>query len=224
MNYEITTNAGKVIRFTTELAVAEAFKIVAELPRTDFLGWVLKGQDKNWEKNNLWALKVAQETLDARTPAPQTEVPETVGQFLNLVATVNRMQEGAKRQVILRFEGATVKAVTKGVNAGAVYAYRPDGACAGKITPSGVFYGDENLTGALTRAAKNPQEAAVAYGRQTGNCSCCGRDLTDPVSIFGGIGPICLGKLAGPDARAELVADFKEFQAAQMLDAVLAMA
>lgn len=224
MNFEIVTNAGKVIRFTTDLNVADAYKVVAELPRTDFLGWVLKGEGKGWEKNDLWALKIAQETLDARNPVKVDEVPETVGQFLNLVTTVNRMQEGAKRQVILRFEGATVKAVTKGVNIGAVYVFTPGGSYAGKITPAGVFYGDESLKEALANAAENPQQAAVAYGRQTGNCSCCGRLLTDPVSVFGGIGPVCLGNLAGPDARAELEADFKEFQASELLDSVLAMA
>jgi hypothetical protein len=34
----------------------------------------------------------------------------------------------------------------------------------------------------------------VAYGRATGSCSCCGRELTDPVSIEAGIGPICAGR------------------------------
>lgn len=221
MNYTIVTNAGKVIEFSTDLSVTEAYQVVAELPRTDFLDWVLGGRDKNWEKNNLWALKVAQETLDARNPAPES-TPETVGAFLNLVTTVNRMQEGAKRQVILRFEGATVKAVTKGVNTGYAYVYYPTGAYAGKITPAGVFNGDSKMAEALSKAAENPQEAAVAYGRQTGNCSCCGRGLTDPVSIFGGIGPICLGRLAGPDARAELEADYREHQASALLDQVLA--
>lgn len=222
MNFEITTNAGKVIRFTTELTIPQAYEIVAELPQTGFMEWILKG--KGERKNNLWALKVAQDELDARNPVKVEKAPEAVGQFLNLVATVNRMQEGAKRQVILRFEGATVKAVTKGPNVGCVYVFTPGGMYVGKITPAGVYYGDENLKEALTKATENPQEAAVAYGRQTGNCSCCGRLLTDPVSIFGGIGPICLGKLAGPDARAELEADFKEFQASEMLDAVLALA
>jgi hypothetical protein len=222
VDYEIITNAGKVVRFTTDLAVPDAYAIVAELPQTGFLEWILKG--KGEQKNNLWALKVAQDELDARNPVKVEEAPETVGQFLNLVATVNRMQEGAKRQVILRFDGATVKAVTKGCNIGCVYVFTPGGMYVGKITPAGVYYGDQNLVEALTRATENPQEAAVAYGRQTGNCSCCGRLLTDPVSIFGGIGPICLGKLAGPDARAELEADFKEYQASEMLDAVLALA
>jgi histidine ammonia-lyase len=38
------------------------------------------------------------------------------------------------------------------------------------------------------------REAAAAYGKATGTCSCCGRELTDPVSIANGIGPICADK------------------------------
>jgi hypothetical protein len=37
-------------------------------------------------------------------------------------------------------------------------------------------------------------EAAVRYGRQTGRCSCCGRELTNKASIDAGIGPICASK------------------------------
>jgi hypothetical protein len=36
-----------------------------------------------------------------------------------------------------------------------------------------------------------PGEAAVKWGKMTGRCSCCGRTLSDPVSIERGIGPIC---------------------------------
>lgn len=215
MDYTIVTAAGKVIRFTTDLEVSQAYRIVAELPRTDFLGWILNGEGR--EKNNLWALKVAQDSL---TP----KVPSAVGALLNLVATVTKMQEGAKRAVTLRFEGVTVKAVIKGFNTGSLYVYAPTGAYVGKVSPEGVYHGSSTFQEALAKAAENPQQAAVAYGRQTGSCSCCGRELTDPVSIFGGIGPICLGNLAGPDARAELEADYREHQAEALLDQVLAMA
>lgn len=38
-------------------------------------------------------------------------------------------------------------------------------------------------------------EKAKEYGRQTGNCLICGRELTNPNSIANGIGPICAGRL-----------------------------
>lgn len=216
MDFTITTNAGQVIQFSTDLSVSEAYEIVSNLPQTSFLSWVLQGRGK--EKNDVWALKVAQDFLNNSSVE---KTPSSVGPFLSLVSVVNKMQEGAKRQVILRFEGATVKSVTKGINTGSAYVFRPSGLYAGKITPEGVFKGDSDLVEELVKVAEDPKQAAVSYGRQTGICCCCGRQLTDPVSIYGGIGPICLGNLAGPDARAELEADYKEHQASELLDAIL---
>jgi len=38
----------------------------------------------------------------------------------------------------------------------------------------------------------DPKAAAAAHGQASGNCSICGRDLTDPDSIALGIGPVCI--------------------------------
>jgi len=35
------------------------------------------------------------------------------------------------------------------------------------------------------------RESVVAYGINTGRCGCCGRSLTDPVSIRNHVGPVC---------------------------------
>lgn len=40
----------------------------------------------------------------------------------------------------------------------------------------------------------DPLAAAVKYGKLSGRCCSCGRDLTDPASIEAGIGPICAAK------------------------------
>lgn len=42
----------------------------------------------------------------------------------------------------------------------------------------------------------NPLAAAMKYGKLSGRCCSCGRDLTDPSSIAMGIGPICAEKFA----------------------------
>jgi hypothetical protein len=44
---------------------------------------------------------------------------------------------------------------------------------------------------ALLAVEADPLAAARENGVKTGRCSCCGRPLTDPVSIGYGIGPIC---------------------------------
>jgi hypothetical protein len=46
----------------------------------------------------------------------------------------------------------------------------------------------------LAKIAADPHAAAVRYGREIGECSMCGRTLTDPESIRRGIGPICANK------------------------------
>jgi hypothetical protein len=42
--------------------------------------------------------------------------------------------------------------------------------------------------------AENPADTAKAYGRRTGNCCFCARELTDATSIKVGYGEICAGR------------------------------
>lgn len=46
----------------------------------------------------------------------------------------------------------------------------------------------------LLELEADPLEAAKKYGRESGRCCSCGRDLTDPASIEAGIGPVCAQK------------------------------
>ena len=46
----------------------------------------------------------------------------------------------------------------------------------------------------VVAVASDPHAAAKAYGARTGECSCCGRELTNAESIELGIGPICRDK------------------------------
>lgn len=41
-----------------------------------------------------------------------------------------------------------------------------------------------------------PLQAAMKYGRLSGRCCSCGRELTDPESIATGIGPVCAERFA----------------------------
>lgn len=82
-------------------------------------------------------------------------------------------------------------------NAGAIYVKGHDGLYLGKIA-GGKFARSRDCTDALEAgilaAAADPLAAAVAYGHQTGSCSCCGRKLTNKESVELGIGPICRDK------------------------------
>jgi len=52
----------------------------------------------------------------------------------------------------------------------------------------------QSATEALNKIAADPREASATWGRRTGSCSCCGRELTKTASIEAGIGPICAEK------------------------------
>jgi hypothetical protein len=103
------------------------------------------------------------------------------------------IQSGHKRPKY-RAEGLVLSLASgSSVNAGAIYVKR-DEAYLGKIV-NNVFKPVSGSTAedktALEVISANPLEAAVRYGRLTGSCACCGRELTNKVSIERGIGPIC---------------------------------
>jgi hypothetical protein len=79
-------------------------------------------------------------------------------------------------------------------NAGCLYVQRK-GEYQGKITEAGKFLAvaasAPDTASLLEQIAVDPSQAARDYGKRTGTCCCCGRELTDPVSIANGIGPIC---------------------------------
>lgn len=78
-------------------------------------------------------------------------------------------------------------------NAGRLYV-KHDGAYAGKIMNGKFMPGFDAKPDTLAlvcEVAEDPAGRAKQYGIRTGVCSCCGAELTDPVSIANGIGPIC---------------------------------
>lgn len=67
----------------------------------------------------------------------------------------------------------------------------------GKISPEGrVSFrsAPDTVIALLNDFNANPQDAIKVQGVRTGECCCCGRELTDPISIANGIGPVCAEK------------------------------
>lgn len=63
---------------------------------------------------------------------------------------------------------------------------------AGRFTPSRDC---EPATQAqVAEVLADPLKAVTAYGVLTGSCAICSRELTDPVSVALGIGPVCAGR------------------------------
>ena len=108
------------------------------------------------------------------------------------------VSNGAKKPVY-RAEGLKISlAPDNGRNAGALYVVViEDDAYQGKIEGTAYKAVREAAAGtydALLRIAADPMKAAVDFGRATGRCSCCGKELTNELSIELGIGPICRSK------------------------------
>lgn len=100
-----------------------------------------------------------------------------------------------------RAEGLTLSpAPETGANAGAIYVKDGDAylgkivPVTGKWTPVYAAKDRKDVEESLLKISKDPLESAKAYGQRTGNCSCCGRELTNHASIDLGIGPICASK------------------------------
>jgi hypothetical protein len=112
----------------------------------------------------------------------------------------NAKGAGLKRPK-LRIDGYTISlAPANGANAGHLYV-KERGQYLGKVTPEGrlatAYDANEHrasIEEALKRFAADPMAEAKAYGQRTGECCCCGKELTNPESIKLGIGPICAGK------------------------------
>jgi hypothetical protein len=90
-----------------------------------------------------------------------------------------------------------IPAKQSSANAGCLYVLR-GAEYLGKINGAGSFFASREATeqdkADIARIGADPLAAAVMHGKQTGNCSCCGRLLENEESVSLGIGPICRQK------------------------------
>ena len=88
-----------------------------------------------------------------------------------------------------------------GKNPGAVYIKTKEADYVGKIFNDEVFLVSgfaskmPLLREEIEEAQSHPEKTALKYGRETGQCSICGRRLDNAVSIYNAIGPICAERL-----------------------------
>jgi hypothetical protein len=144
-------------------------------------------------------LSDAQVAAVARKLVPVPGAVAVAGAGVQAVQTAfaTASANGLKRPK-LRLGGYVLSlAPATGRNAGAIYVKSTSEEYLGKIT-DGQFQPTRECTdeqrAEIVKLCANPVESAVAYGKQTGICACCGRELSDPESIERGIGPICAGK------------------------------
>jgi hypothetical protein len=121
------------------------------------------------------------------------------GDYASLITQLYAAQ-GKGKKFMLRLPGhITLSTIIKGVNAGGIYV-KVKGEYAGKITKEGVDYINANYRELVIPMLDDAKEGAnlltlaKAYGHETGSCAVCGRELSDPLSVQMGIGPICAYK------------------------------
>ena len=128
------------------------------------------------------------------TGKPVADTVITVEQIERSFATARG--NGIKRPKLRLDTFIFSRAPDTGRNAGSIYVTE-DEVYLGKVT-GGRFAPsrdcDTDTTARIVAAASDPDAAARAYGLRTGVCSCCGRGLTNGLSIDLGIGPICRSK------------------------------
>lgn len=101
-----------------------------------------------------------------------------------------------KKLPALIVEGLVIsQAKSTSANPGALYVKtRPGDLYLGKII-GGKFMRTRECTAEqeaqVLAVAADPKGKAIAFGRLTTTCACCGKTLTDPESIKQGIGPVC---------------------------------
>jgi len=135
--------------------------------------------------------KIIAKDAERRKPSAQVDLSAVFEKFATAI-------EAGIKSPKLRLNGFSFSLAKSGANRGHLYV--KDGpawedAYLGKVSPDGEFFkardcSDEQLE-ALLELSADVLAAAKAYGRKTGSCSCCGRELTNAESIAMGIGPIC---------------------------------
>lgn len=118
-----------------------------------------------------------------------------------IIAAFDAAREKGIKTPRMRMDGVTFKAAPMtGKNPGAIYITGENSEdYLGKII-GGKLHTVSSCTPerhkAILDICADPLKAAVAYGKRTGTCSCCGRTLDNHESIEAGIGPICANKYA----------------------------
>lgn len=107
------------------------------------------------------------------------------------------ISNGLKKPKLTLWDLQLSLAPATGMNAGCIY-IKHQGEYVGKVLPDGRFLPTHSCpqvaTDLVAKLGADVLEQAIASGKETGTCSCCGRHLENELSVELGIGPICRGK------------------------------
>ncbi len=133
----------------------------------------------------------AQERAQRAASAPAIDLSAIEAAFA-------KAREAGLRRPSLRLAGFRFSpASAYGKNPGAIYVKDSAGEYLGKVADGKLhraYACTPEQAEQVVAVAADPEQAAIAYGKRYGQCACCGRELSDPVSVERGIGPVCASK------------------------------
>ena len=194
------TARGELVTFSSRLSDAAAQDLLQYCQGSFAQSLWQQSHDRGLSDRQLsWAHKLACDLLQQESQQQDdSEEPQFSGLFEPFMAA---RAKGAKR-LTMRFSDAILKlnktgdaiwvlSATEKVEGD--YGLQPK--YLGKVTPNRLDSRiPDSVKETLIAAAADPLTAAIRYGRETGSCSCCGKELTNKESIRLGIGPICREK------------------------------
>ena len=189
---------GEIVTFKSTFMDDCAWDLMKFIPSS--FAQSLYNADKLSEKQLAWVHKLAMDYKERAESAAVADSGEA--KFAALFDAFKAAKAKGAKRLTLRFAGINVKPSRDGAALWVTsqteteegrYGLQPK--YLGKVTPTGMDSRlSDDVKAVLTDAANNPLTAAIRYGKVSGECSCCGRELTDPQSIKRGIGPICATK------------------------------
>lgn len=194
--FTVTRRDGAVT-FTSDLSDAEVLQIL-QGQRSSFAQDLARKFNSLSSAQYAWAHKIAVDSYDRKESDSSKESLDFHALFAAFEAARSK---GAKRMT-LRFEGISVKpnrdltalwVTSQTEKEEGNYGLQPK--YLGKVTRNGMDSRlSDDVKATIMAVANDPLTAAVRYGKVSGECSCCGRELTRKDSIERGIGPICAEK------------------------------
>ena len=151
-------------------------------------------------KQITWAIKLSTEAAAKESDPMSFETEDEDEAFVGIA---NSFKVIASPKLIFSLGNTTSVRLTAspkhGKNPDHIYV-KLNGDYAGKITPAGKFQNVRTLNWQALKTLVNMlgdiEDIGLSayithYGKDSGICCCCGRELTDPQSVSAGIGPVC---------------------------------
>jgi hypothetical protein len=179
-------------------AIRPAAKWAAQNP--DVAQWVKEHRESSSFANSLidyarlhGRLTANQENAVRKIIAQNKETPTV--DVARLKSAFAAARASGLRRLSITMGPIVVKPASEtSANAGSLYVTDDAGVYLGKIV-SGAFRSTRVCTPEqrelVARLVSDPRAAVEAYGIESGVCCICNRELTDPVSVARGIGPVC---------------------------------